>query len=96
MFRNSLPSSFRSVSVLLLALLVFCPAFDFARADALPFAKGADVGWLSEMESEGVKFYDADGNAKDCLQILKDHGINSIRLRVWVNPANQWLSLIHI
>jgi arabinogalactan endo-1,4-beta-galactosidase len=42
------------------------------------------------MESVGVKFYDAEGNAKDCLQILKDHGINSIRLRVWVNPANQW------
>lgn len=51
-----------------------------------PFAKGADVGWLPQMEATGYKFYDADGSEKDCLQLLKDRGMNSIRLRVWVNP----------
>lgn len=51
-----------------------------------PFAKGADVGWLPQMEATGYKFYDADGKEKDCLQLLKDRGMNSIRLRVWVNP----------
>lgn len=25
------------------------------------FAKGADVGWLSQMEATGYKFYDTDG-----------------------------------
>ncbi|MEO0046472.1 MAG: Arabinogalactan endo-beta,4-galactanase [Bacteroidota bacterium] len=50
------------------------------------FAKGADVGWLPQMEATGYKFYDTDGNEKDCLQLLKDRGMNSIRLRVWVNP----------
>jgi arabinogalactan endo-1,4-beta-galactosidase len=54
------------------------------------FAKGADVGWLSEMEAAGTKFYDKDGHEKDCLQILHDAGINAIRLRVWVNPAKGW------
>lgn len=53
-----------------------------------PFAKGADVGWLPQMEATGYKFYDADGKEKDCLQLLKDRGMNSIRLRVWVNPNN--------
>jgi len=52
------------------------------------FAKGADVSWLSEMEANGYKFYNDDGIEQDCLQILKDHGIDSIRLRVWVNPPN--------
>lgn len=52
------------------------------------FSKGADVGWLSQMEATGYQFYDADGNKKDCLQLLKDRGINTIRLRVWVNPSN--------
>jgi arabinogalactan endo-1,4-beta-galactosidase len=52
------------------------------------FAKGADVGWLSQMEATGYKFYDADGSQKDCLQLLKDRGMNTIRLRVWVNPSN--------
>ena len=52
------------------------------------FSKGADVGWLPQMETTGYKFYDTDGSQKDCLQLLKDRGINTIRLRVWVNPSN--------
>lgn len=52
------------------------------------FAKGADIGWLAQMEATGYHFYDADGSEKDCLQLLKDRGINTIRLRVWVNPSS--------
>ncbi|GKX67626.1 glycosyl hydrolase 53 family protein [Inconstantimicrobium mannanitabidum] len=52
------------------------------------FAKGADVGWLPQMEAGGFTFKDDNGNKKDCLQILKEHGIDSIRLRTWVNPSN--------
>jgi arabinogalactan endo-1,4-beta-galactosidase len=54
------------------------------------FVKGADAGWLQQMESQGIKFYDDAGVQKDCLQILKEHGINSIRLRTWVNPSDGW------
>ncbi|RYY34135.1 MAG: arabinogalactan endo-1,4-beta-galactosidase [Sphingobacteriaceae bacterium] len=54
------------------------------------FAKGADVSWITEMEKAGVKFYNKEGTQQDLLQILKDKGINSIRLRVWVNPAEDW------
>jgi arabinogalactan endo-1,4-beta-galactosidase len=43
------------------------------------FSKGADVGWLPQMEATGYKFYDADGSEKDCLQLLKDRGINTIQ-----------------
>jgi arabinogalactan endo-1,4-beta-galactosidase len=52
------------------------------------FAKGADVGWLPQMEATGYKFYDTDGSQKDCLKLLKDRGMNTIRLRVWVNPSD--------
>jgi len=52
------------------------------------FAKGADIGWLQQMEATGYKFYNDEGKETDCIQILKDHGINSIRLRTWVNPSN--------
>ena len=52
------------------------------------FAKGADIGWLQQMEETGYKFYNANGEEEDCLKILKDHGINSIRLRAWVNPSD--------
>lgn len=54
------------------------------------FAKGADVSWLTEMEASGKKFYDASGKAGDCLSILKGLGVNAVRLRVWVNPADGW------
>lgn len=52
------------------------------------FAKGADIGWLSQMEATGYQFKDTDGTNKNCLQLLKDRGINTVRLRVWVNPSS--------
>jgi arabinogalactan endo-1,4-beta-galactosidase len=63
--------------------------FNFLTADEVKaqFVKGADIGWLPQMEASGYKFYDSTGTQKDCLQILKDKGINTVRLRVWVNPS---------
>ncbi len=61
------------------------PTYDMAG-----FAKGADVSWLTEMENTGKKFYDANGQEKDCMVLLREMGVNSIRLRVWVNPADGW------
>lgn len=52
------------------------------------FAKGADVSWLPQMEASGITFKDSQGQTKDCLLILKELGMNSIRLRVFVNPNN--------
>ncbi len=54
------------------------------------FAKGADIGWLSEMEAAGVKFYLSSGIEADCITVLKSKGINSLRFRVWVDPENGW------
>jgi arabinogalactan endo-1,4-beta-galactosidase len=58
------------------------------KSSAQQFARGADIGWLSEMEASGRIFYDKNGQQKDPLDILSEYCINSIRLRVWVNPAN--------
>jgi arabinogalactan endo-1,4-beta-galactosidase len=78
-------------SLFLKILPIFCVTFNLftpteVKADS--FAYGADVSWLQQMEVNGYKFYDDSGVQRDCLQILKDHGINSIRLRTWVNPSN--------
>jgi arabinogalactan endo-1,4-beta-galactosidase len=77
-----------SIGVLLILGFTYCTtnkATQKPKEDA--FAKGADVGWLPQMEASGYKFYDANGSQKDCLQLLKDRGMNTIRLRVWVNPS---------
>ncbi|MBP8944855.1 MAG: glycosyl hydrolase 53 family protein [Paludibacteraceae bacterium] len=55
-----------------------------------PFAYGADVSWVTEMEEAGKKFFSSDGSEMECMTLLKSLGINSIRLRVWVNPPDGW------
>lgn len=54
------------------------------------FAKGADISWVTQMEANGIKFYNRAGTSEDCFQLMKDLGMNAIRLRVWVNPADGW------
>lgn len=60
------------------------------KYDMTGFAKGADVSWLTELESNGTLFYDANGKSQECMALLRDLGMNSIRLRVWVNPDGGW------
>jgi arabinogalactan endo-1,4-beta-galactosidase len=54
------------------------------------FAKGADISWLTQMESSGKKFYNSVGAEQECMALLKSLGMNSVRLRVWVNPSGSW------
>lgn len=56
------------------------------------FFRGADVSWLAQMEATGYVFYDENGNAADCLDLLMARGINSIRLRVFVHPSSDKIS----
>lgn len=42
------------------------------------------------MEAAGRKFYNSAGTEQDLFIILKSLGMNTIRLRVWVNPAGGW------
>lgn len=54
------------------------------------FARGADVSWVTQMEKEGCRFYDAAGTQTECMALLKSLGMNAIRLRVWVSPKDGW------
>ena len=70
-----------------ISVMVFLLYFLTADEVNAQFVKGADIGWLQQMEATDYTFYDSTGTQKECLQILKDHGINTVRLRVWVNPS---------
>jgi len=59
-------------------------------AVAASFAKGADISWVTQMEAGGAKFYDKTGKQQDLFILMKSLGMNSIRLRVWVNPSDGW------
>ena len=47
---------------------------------------GTDISFLPELEARGIRFSD-NGIQKDPIQILKEHGFNYIRLRIFNDPA---------
>lgn len=58
------------------------------------FIRGADVSSLYMVAQCGGEFTDTDGTKLDeedeilnCLKILQKHGVNWIRLRLWVDPS---------
>ena len=54
------------------------------------WAKGGDLSWLSEMEHDSVLFRDETGAERECMQLLREAGMNAVRLRVWVNHSTGW------
>jgi arabinogalactan endo-1,4-beta-galactosidase len=74
------------------AIFIACVLLFPALASAVDFAYGADIGWLSEMEANSKTFKDTTGKTDSLFSILKQLGVNAIRLRVWVNPAAGYCS----
>ena len=75
--------------ILFLSLFGLQPML-WAGNNTTSFALGADVSWITQMEAAGKKFYNATGTEMECMALLKSLGMNSIRLRVWVNPSDGW------
>lgn len=65
-------------------------ADDGTTTSSSAFAKGADLSWVTEMEDDGKKFYNSSGTETDCFEIMAALGMNACRLRVWVNPENDY------
>ncbi|MCQ2177867.1 MAG: arabinogalactan endo-1,4-beta-galactosidase [Bacteroidales bacterium] len=86
--------------ILLLSALLILPACNPEKyskgndgeenqpVEAAQFVKGADISWVTEMEDKGYLFYDNKGKATECTALMKELGMNAIRLRVWVNPLD--------
>lgn len=59
----------------LLALLVYgCTGLKRSAVSSSnnPFANGANIGWLQQMEATGYTFYNEKGEPEDSFKILKD------------------------
>ena len=56
--------------------------------EALPsdFILGMDASCVPALEASGVRYYDNDGKEKDVFLILRENGVNYIRVRVWNDP----------
>ncbi|WP_421754070.1 glycosyl hydrolase 53 family protein [Croceimicrobium sp.] len=51
------------------------------------FYRAADLSSWPEISAANLSFFKADGEEGEFLDILQDAGINTVRLRLWVDPA---------
>lgn len=54
----------------------------------LPPVRGADVSMTEEVESLGGS-YRADGRERDLFELLAEAGVNTVRLRAWIDPYDE-------
>lgn len=59
-----------------------------AQSSKEPFWLGADISWTPELESRGIVNFNVAGEPMENTALMKDLGLNAIRLRVWVNSVN--------
>ncbi len=55
---------------------------------ATDFYMGGDISSIIETEENGGKFYNEEGIEQDVFKILKEHGMDSVRIRIWNNPVD--------
>lgn len=76
-----------AVFVFTLVLSIFSNKAEvYAASENLVY--GADIGWLSQLENQGVTWVDENGTVTDVLDLLKDKGVNAVRIRAFVNPPS--------
>ena len=61
------------------------------KVENLPddFIMGMDASCVPALEASGVRYYDHQGTEKNVYQILRENGINYIRVRVWNDPFDE-------
>ncbi|PJI86684.1 glycosyl hydrolase 53 family protein [Luteimicrobium subarcticum] len=52
------------------------------------FSTGVDVSTVLSEEESGVVFHDARGKRADLFTVLKESGVNDVRIRIWNDPSD--------
>ncbi|MEV6342557.1 glycosyl hydrolase 53 family protein [Actinoplanes sp. NPDC051851] len=82
-------------AILAAGLLLIPAAPASAHAREVPM-RGADVSTLPRALDLGATFYDARGRRANPYDILKQAGVNYVRLRVWNNPTSGYNDKAHV
>ena len=56
------------------------------------FINGVDISMLKQVEESGGLFYE-NGNQIDPIQIFKDKGLNTVRIKIWHTPSLNYNNL---
>ncbi len=78
----------RKKDILLACAALF--AMTLHAQESKTFWLGADISGTTELESRGVRLYNTQGEIRENTALMKDYGLNAVRLRVWVNPRGGW------
>lgn len=62
----------------------------------LEFLSAVDISAYPEIALAKPIFYNATGVQQDFLEILKESGVNAVRLKLWVDPASQHASFTEV
>ncbi len=79
-------------TIIIFSALLSCSAGESNRTEqknlSLPedFMRGFDASMVSQVEENGGIYRSEDGSPKDIFKILKENGVNWIRLRLWHSP----------
>ena len=65
-------------------LLSACAALTL---QAQTFWLGADISGTTELEARGLQLRNAQGEPRENTALMRELGLNAVRLRVWVNPV---------
>ena len=69
------------------------PEVPFQENENSTFISAVDISRFPEIAISRPIFYDLEGNQNDILTILKDNGVNTIRLKLWVDPSDEHAGL---
>ncbi|KXX67353.1 glycosyl hydrolase 53 family protein [Flammeovirga sp. SJP92] len=86
MIKNSI------ITLLLLVSIFSCKSSSEEQTpidDKDTFIKGVDISRYPEIKTYNHQFYSQEGAEVDFVQHLKEKGVNTIRLRLWVDPENE-------
>ena len=59
-----------------------------AQENSKDFWLGADISWTPEQEAKNITNYNKEGVPMENTALMKELGLNAVRLRVWVNSVN--------
>ena len=65
--------------------LLFFQALTFQAQE--PFWLGADISGTTELEAKGKQLRNAKGEPRENTALMRELGLNAVRLRVWVNSV---------
>lgn len=75
------------LGLLFLAAACTKPEEVVLEPEASPIIKGVDASYIPEIRASGMMTRNRDGQPEDMLTTLQQEGVNTIRLRLWKDPA---------